>query len=119
MKIIPLYDATAPIACTAGGEEIATRIEQIERLRADLTRFERTEHGLLLHFPNRPDVDAHVRQFALDEKRCCAFWGFGVTTTGDELALRWDGPPGVNEFVDELAGWLGGLEPLTAETGLL
>ena len=36
MKIIPIYDAAAPIVCTAGGDEVSKRIEQIERIRADL-----------------------------------------------------------------------------------
>ena len=76
MELIPIYDATAPVACTATGNEIQGRIQQIERMRSDLTRLERTEHGLLLHFPNRPDIDAHLRTFTIDEKGCCAFWGF-------------------------------------------
>lgn len=119
MKTIPIYDATAPIACTATSDEIPVRIEQIERMRNDLTRFERTEHGLLLHFPNRPDVDAHVRAFTVDEKRCCTFWGFDVTNTGDEFTLRWDGPPDVNDFFERLVAWLNSEEPLTAKSGLL
>ena len=119
MNRIPIYDATAPVACTATSDEIARRIEQIERMRSDLTRFERTEHGLLLHFPDRPDIDAGVRAFTVDEKRCCAFWGFEVTTTGGEVTLRWDGPPDVNDFFDSLVAWLTSDDPLTAESGLL
>ncbi len=119
MKLIPIYDATAPVACTATGNEIQDRIQQIERMRSDLTRLERTEHGLLLHFPNRPDIDAHLRTFTIDEKRCCAFWGFEVTTSDDELTLRWDGPPDVADFFRRLAAWFEGDEPLTADTGLL
>lgn len=119
MKTIPIYDSTAPIACTAAGDEIPARIEQIERLRTDLKGFERTEHGLLLHFPNRPDIEAHVRKFTIDEKGCCTFWGFDVTTADDELSLRWDGPPDVNDFFEKLVAWLTSDEPLTAESGLL
>lgn len=55
----------------------------------------------------------------LDEKGCCTFWGFQVTTTDEDLILRWDGPPEVNDFFDKLVTWLGSDEPLTAETGLL
>ena len=119
MNPIPIYDATAPIACTASSDEITHRIEQIERLRGDLGRLERTEHGLLLHFPNQPDIDAHVRAFTVDEKRCCTFWGFHVTADDDTLTLRWDGPPNVTEFFEKLLTWFEGDEPLTADSGLL
>ena len=119
MRPIPIYDATAPIACTASSDEISGRIEQIERLRADLTRFERTEHGLLLHFPDQPDIDADVRAFTVDEKRCCTFWGFEVAAEDDELTLRWDGPPDVHGFFEKLVAYLEGDEPLTAISGLL
>lgn len=119
LKTIPIYDATAPIACTATNEEITGRIEQLERMRTHLTRFERTEHGLSLHFPNRPDIDAHVRRFTADEQRCCTFWGFDVAATGDELTLRWDGPPDVASVFDRLGTWLDSTVALSPETGWL
>lgn len=119
MNTIPIYDATAPIACTASSEEIPVRIEQVERMRIYLDRLERTPHGLLLHFPNRPDVDADLRTFMVDEKRCCTFWGFAIDTNDDQLTLRWDGPPAVEEFFEQLAGFFEGDEPLTAISGLL
>lgn len=119
MTTIPIYDASVPVACTAGRDEIADRILQLERLRDHLTGLERTEHGMLLHLPNRPDVDAELRAFAVDEKGCCAFWGFAVTSVGDELTLRWDGPPEVGELFDRLVEFFDGDQPLTAFDGLL
>jgi hypothetical protein len=119
MKTIPIYDATAPVACTAASSEIPVRIEQVERLRRHLTGLERTEHGLLLRLPNRPDVDADVRAFTVDEKGCCAFWGFAVTSADGELTLRWDGPPDVNELFDRLFEFFDSDQPLTAFDGLL
>ena len=93
MNRIPIYDATAPITCTIGTDEIPARIEIIERMRVNLTRLDRTEHGLLLHFPDRRDIDADLRRFAVEEKRCCAFWGFALDRFDHELTLRWDAPP--------------------------
>jgi hypothetical protein len=119
VKTIPIHDATAPVACTATGDEIRGRIQQLERMRSVLTRLERTEHGLLLHFPDQPDIDAHLRTFAIDEKGCCAFWGFDVTTNGEELTLRWDGPAEVAGLFERLVTWFDGDEPLTAASGLL
>jgi DNA-binding transcriptional MerR regulator len=114
MNTVPIYDPSAPIACTASSAEIPVRIEQLERMRRHLDRLERTEHGLLLHFPRRTDIEAEVRTFAVDEKGCCAFWGFDTTTEGDQLTLRWDGPPDVSDFFDHLVGLFEGDQPLHA-----
>ena len=108
MKSIPIYDATAPIACTAGPDDLPKRVEQIERLRAELLRLERTEHGLLLHFPDRPHLESDVQGFHADEKACCQFWGFAVESPAGELVLRWDGPPETRELMDQLADYFEG-----------
>jgi hypothetical protein len=60
-----------------------------------------------------------VRRFAVDETRCCQFWGFEIGTTPDQITLRWDGPPDVADFLDRLHAYFLGDEPLTAVTGLL
>ena len=108
MEPIPIYDATAPIACTIGPDEIAGRLDQVERLRSVLDRIERTDVGLLLHFPSDPEVEADLTRFAVDEKRCCAFWGFDVLRDGSSLRLRWDGPPAADELLDQLLGYFRG-----------
>lgn len=113
MTSIPIYDDTAPITCTANGDELATRIEEIEALRTRHDRVDRTEHGLLLHFPVDADLEADLRRFAVDEKGCCQFWGFAVDATGTELVLRWDGPPAVDELMTRLHAYFEGDEPLT------
>jgi hypothetical protein len=116
---IPLYDATVPVACTADSEDLAARMELVERLRVNLERIERTEHGLRLEFPDRPDVEADVRRFVVDEKRCCQFWGFAVDFHDDRISLRWDAPPSVDEVVTRLLAYFRGDEPLTSLSGLL
>jgi hypothetical protein len=119
MKPIPIYDATVPIACTADNTELAQRVEQIERMRNNLVGIERTEHGVLLRFPSRADIEADVRQFAVDEKGCCQFWGFDITVDEEELTLRWDAPPTLDDFMERLRADLEGDEPITAASGLL
>jgi hypothetical protein len=111
MNQIPIYDATAPIACTAASDEISKRIDQVEAMRASLDRVERTSDGLLLHFPLRPDIDADLSQFTVAEKACCQFWGFEMTRAGHELILRWDGPPDTTEFMDRLYAFFDGTSP--------
>jgi len=116
---IPIHDATAPIVCTIGDHEIADRIELIERLRHHLRRVDRTERGMLLHFVNDVDVDADLRRFALDEKRCCQFWGFAIESVNDELTLRWEGPPDADALIDRVLAYLRGDQPLSSIDGLL
>ena len=107
MKPIPLYDETAPVACTISDEEIPDRVAQLERMRDNLDAVERTDHGLLLRFPVRADIEADLRRFAIDEKRCCQFWGFDVVTDGG-LALRWDAPPTADALLDRFEAFFGG-----------
>ena len=114
MTHIPIYDDTAPIACTASNEEIAIRIETVERMRSSLRSIERTEQGVRLHFPADAATRADVQQFTVDEKACCQFWGFEVHDTVDGISLRWDGPPRVTQFFDELVAFFESDKPLTA-----
>jgi hypothetical protein len=119
VKSIPIYDATAPISCTIGSDEIPERIELVERMRRNLDRIDRTEHGMLLHFPNRPDIENDLRRFAVDEKRCCQFWGFAVDADDAGLRLRWDGPPDAGDLIGRLLAYFEGDQPLTSISGLL
>lgn len=118
MKLIPLYDDAALVTCTITNDETPGRVEIIERMRTSLERLERTEHGLLLHFPSRPDFEADLHRFAVDDKRCCEFWGFEISTTGG-LALRWDGPPTAAGIIDRLEAFFNGDEPALDLAGLL
>jgi hypothetical protein len=119
MKRLPLYDDSVDIACTITSADVPARIELIERMRLALTDIERTQHGLLLSFPNVATTDADVRTFAVDEKRCCAFWGFAVESDGDVLKLVWDGPPDAAPLIDRLLAFFTGDEPASELGSLL
>jgi hypothetical protein len=116
---IVIYDETAPVACTITSGEIPERIELVERMRDRLVSIDRTEHGLLLHFAPNTDTEADLRRFAVDEKRCCAFWGFAVDAQPADLTLRWDGPPSAGGLLAALHAYFTGDQELTALTGLL
>src|SRR4051794_20327670 len=118
MKRIPIYDEPAPIACTLTSTERPARIKLIERMRDDLHRLERSEDGLVLHFPARDDLEADLRRFAIDEKRCCEFWGFEVAR-GDDLTLRWDAPPAAADLITRLEAFFEGDAPALDLAGLL
>ena len=118
-ELIPIYDDTAPIACTISNTEIPQRIELIERMRATMTTLERTTTGLLLHFPDRPAVRADLATFAVDEKRCCQFWGFDVVDEPGGVALRWDGPPAAADLLGRLETFFTTDAPISVLEGLL
>ena len=107
-RLIPLYDATEPIVCTLTAGEVQERRNLLEWLRTNLARIDRTEHGMLLHFPADADVDARLQHFAEVEKQCCRFWGFEVETRSSETTLRWDAPPAAGELVERLMAYLRG-----------
>jgi len=118
-KLIPIYDATAPIACTITNAEIPERVELIERMRARVASVDRTATGMLLHFPDDPTIRDDLATFAVDEKRCCQFWGFAVVDEDDGVALRWDGPPAADDIVDRLETYFRTNAPISTLDGLL
>jgi hypothetical protein len=118
-KRLPLYDETAPVACTLSAEERPARVELIERFRGRLNDLERTDHGLLLHFDPDDDLAADLHRFTVDEKRCCEFWGFAVDRAPHDLTLRWDAPPAAAELIDRLEGFFRGDVPGLDLAGLL
>jgi hypothetical protein len=118
-KLIPLYDETAPIACTITNAEIPERVAVVERMRDAMISLDRTATGLRLHFADSPDVRADLATFVVDEKRCCQFWGFAVTDERDGVALRWDGPPAVDDLLDQLQRFFTTDEPVSILEGLL
>ena len=118
-RLLPLYDDSAAIACTIRSDEIPDRIAIVERMRAAMTSIERTETGLLLEFPRDAAIEADVRRFAVDEKRCCQFWGFAVLDGDHTIALRWDGPPTAAELLDRLDSLLRSDDPVESVQGFL
>ena len=119
METIPIYDATAPMACTVAADEIPGRIELVERIRTNLSSIERTPDGLLLHVPPTPPNRGDLPRFAIDEKRCCQFWGFAVVLGDDQHTLRWGGPPAAHQLLDRLHRYFTGNEALTDIAGVL
>lgn len=119
MTSLPIYDATAPIACTISADEVPERLGVLERLRADLTEVTPAADGFLLHFPPRDDIEADLHRFSVDEKRCCRFWGFAVEASDERLTLRWAAPPEARDLLADIVGQLQGSEPLTDLAGLL
>jgi hypothetical protein len=118
-RLLPLYDDSVPIVCTIGDDEKAERIALLDRLRRTIRGIERSPHGLLLEFRRSDAVAADLRRFAVDEKRCCQFWGFAVIEDDDTLVLRWDGPDTAGPLLDTIEHVLRSHEPIESIEGLL
>jgi hypothetical protein len=118
-NLIPIYDDTAPIACTITAAEIPERIALFGSMRAALDSIDRTPTGLLLHFPDDPDVRRDLATFVVDEKQCCQFWGFDVIDEPAGVALRWDAPPAADDLVERLQTFFTTDAPLSTIEGLL
>ena len=116
---LPLYDSSVDITCTIDASEVPERLALLERMRAALKTLDRTDDGMLLHFAPNADTEADLRAFAVDEKRCCQFWGFAVDATDNELTLQWDAPPDAQHLIERIATAMQGDEPITALSGLL
>ena len=118
-KLIALYDEAAPIACTISDAEIPERVELFERMRSAVAAVERTPAALVLRFPADPTVRVDLEMLAVDEKRCCQFWGFEITDEPDALVLRWEGPPAAAALVDQLEIYFTSDAPISILEGLL
>jgi hypothetical protein len=73
----------------------------------------------VLRFEPTDANEADIRRFAIDEKRCCQFWGFDVTTGDHEHVLLWDGPAASNQLLDRLHSYFTGDQPVPGASGLL
>ena len=118
-RVIPIYDETKSISCTIERGEVSGRLELMERMRMNLVAIERGAHGMLLHFPETDAIADDLERFAVDEKRCCEFWGFAIDRRADELVFRWDAPPAADEIVERLIAYFRGDEPIADIAGLL
>ena len=118
-RLLPLFDDTVPVACTIGDDEKTDRLALLTRLRSAATSIERTDTGLVLAFERDPAVEDDVRRFAVDEKRCCQFWGFAVVESDTSLALRWDGPPTAATLLDTIEAALRSDSPIESLGDLL
>ena len=118
MKKIPLYDATVPIVCTPP----TTRSPSASPSSSACAPTSTGSNALGTVCCCIPCPTGHRRGAAAVHRRregCCQFWGFEIDTSGEELTLRWDGPPNTAELMDRLLAFFRGHEPLTATSGVL
>ena len=91
----------SPIACTLQGGSYQERLAWIAELARDGLRGVRRE-DLRLELTYAPAVASRVREMVAKEQECCAFLGFEVTETGDDVRLAITAPEGAREVADAL-----------------
>jgi hypothetical protein len=84
-------DQRPAIACdmSAAPDTPAQRLQEYRRLFAGhLSGRERSGTGITFRFRADPGLEEWVRDLAVREQACCAFFRIGVSRAGDEV--RWD-----------------------------
>ena len=103
-------DSDAPIACTLGGGEMATRLDEWTTLLADprdplrgVTARRPIDQGLRLEFGPHTDV-AEIARLAAAEQGCCRFFDFALVIDGRGIALEVRAPADAQPVLAALFG---------------
>ena len=97
----------APVACSLDGHDLAARIAWMEELNARQL-LSRARHGPGLTLTYRASALEMVRELVANERQCCAFLDFDITSTGESVALTITVPAEHADSADAL------LHPFTA-----
>lgn len=90
----------APIACTLGGNDYRERLAWIAQLNRDGLRSHRRDvRTLELHYAAA--VRDRVHQLVRQEAECCAFLGFAVDQSADQVSLTITVPERAGEIADD------------------
>ena len=90
-----------PIACTLGGNDYQERLARIAELNRDgLQSHRRHAKTLELHYATA--VRDRVHQLLKQEAECCAFLGFAVNETDDQVIVTVTVPERAGEIADDL-----------------
>jgi hypothetical protein len=91
----------APIACTLGGNDYQERLAWIAQLNRDGLRSHRRDLTTLeLHYAAA--VRDRVHQLVRQEGECCAFLGFAVDESPDQVSVTITVPERAGGIADDL-----------------
>ncbi len=93
----------APIACTLGADDLATRIDDWNRTLADVTSRTAIDGGLRLQLSPGIDV-ADLARLVVAEHGCCAFYRFALTADERGIALEVTAPADAEAVLASLFG---------------
>jgi DNA-binding transcriptional MerR regulator len=93
-----------PIACTLGGADQHTRLEEWSRLLERVTRRDRFEDGIRLELPADPELIGQAARLAALEQQCCRFFDFTLDLSADTAVLTVRTPADAQDILDALFG---------------
>lgn len=102
---VPSSNNDIPIACSLTTEDLKARAgELLPGLMRTATEVVDLENGLRLTFPSRPELLTHILAVSEQERACCRFLRFQLTTepTGGPITLEVTGPAGTRELLRSL-----------------
>lgn len=90
-----------PIACTLGGNDYHDRLAWIAQLNRDGLRSHRRDMMTLeLHYAAA--VRDRIHQLVRQEAECCAFLGFAIDESADQVSVTITVPERAGEIADDL-----------------
>lgn len=92
-----------PIACSLSGTDMATRIDDWQRLLDTVTNRLPIPGGVRLEFDDRTHI-AEVAQLVAAEQSCCPFYSFTITIDHHGLALEVTAPPDGQDLLATIFG---------------
>ncbi len=95
-----------PIACTLSAEQLSARVAEIAALGRDALI--ETDENLTVRLRNDPETRARLAAIIAAESKCCAFLGFDVSESHDELRLTISAPAGGEQVARELVAAFSG-----------
>ncbi|MDX1621064.1 MAG: hypothetical protein R3320_08745 [Nitriliruptorales bacterium] len=95
-----MNDAIGRFFCTIEPETVALRAPRAQRLRELLVDTDREDRALLLRFSATDHTKTMVEGFAEDERECCSFFDFEITSEAEHVVLTLSAPPGAEHMLD-------------------
>lgn len=96
-------NGAVPIACSLSGTDMATRVEDWQRLLDTVTRRLKVPGGLRLEFSDRTRI-GDLAQLVEAEQSCCPFFSFAISIDHHGLALEVTAPTDGKELLATVFG---------------
>ena len=91
----------SPIACTLTSGAFKERLSEIAALNRDALR-KHVRRGLVLELSYAPEARERVHEMVRNERRCCAFLGFELQESTNEIRLTVTAPETARDAADTL-----------------
>lgn len=103
MTVLSHVDPSAEVACTLPVREAGERLNAFGDLVGDrLEEVSRSGDRLRIRIRRNsdPDLEANASAWAMEEKGCCAFLGFEITSDPDTVTLDIIAPDGAGATLE-------------------